>query len=241
MITLYSFGPNFGLPDPSPFVTKAEVLLKMAGVPYTTDASDPRKAPKGKLPYICDDGKVVADSTFIRLYIEKRYGVDFDEGLSAPERATAWAFERMCEEHLYWALIHARWMVDDNFDKGPRNFFRAAPSPMRPLVAAMVRRQVRQQLWGHGFGRHSKAEIEQLGISDIEALADFLADKPYLMGPKRCGADATVFAFVAGMLCPLFTTPIRDAAEKRRNLVAYRDRLMARYFPDFLPKNAAVA
>ena len=29
-ITLYGFGPAFGLPDPSPFVTKVEVLLKMA-------------------------------------------------------------------------------------------------------------------------------------------------------------------------------------------------------------------
>jgi len=37
MITLYSFGPGFGLPDPSPFVTKAEVLLKMAELPYRTD------------------------------------------------------------------------------------------------------------------------------------------------------------------------------------------------------------
>ena len=39
MITLYTFGPAFGLPDPSPFVMKAEVLLKMAGLPYRTDAS----------------------------------------------------------------------------------------------------------------------------------------------------------------------------------------------------------
>ena len=34
MITLYTFGPAFGLPDPSPFVLKAEILLKMAGLPY---------------------------------------------------------------------------------------------------------------------------------------------------------------------------------------------------------------
>ena len=34
MITLYTFGPAFGLPDPSPFVTKAEMLLKLAGLPY---------------------------------------------------------------------------------------------------------------------------------------------------------------------------------------------------------------
>jgi hypothetical protein len=30
MITLYGFGPAFGLPDPSPFVTKVEVLLNFA-------------------------------------------------------------------------------------------------------------------------------------------------------------------------------------------------------------------
>ncbi len=28
MITLYGFGPAFGLPDPSPFVIKVEVLLR---------------------------------------------------------------------------------------------------------------------------------------------------------------------------------------------------------------------
>jgi hypothetical protein len=32
MITLYAFGPGFGLPDPSPLVTKVETLLKMSGI-----------------------------------------------------------------------------------------------------------------------------------------------------------------------------------------------------------------
>jgi hypothetical protein len=47
MITLYTFGPAFGLPDPSPFVTKVEVLLKMAGLAYRTDTTGFRQAPKG--------------------------------------------------------------------------------------------------------------------------------------------------------------------------------------------------
>jgi hypothetical protein len=34
MITLYTFGPNFGLPDASPFALKSEVQLKMAGLGY---------------------------------------------------------------------------------------------------------------------------------------------------------------------------------------------------------------
>jgi glutathione S-transferase len=241
MIVLYTFGPYFGLPDPSPFVMKAEVLLKLANLPYETDTGGFNKAPKGKLPYISDDGEIVADSTFIRLYIEKKHGFDFDAGLSPAERGIAWAVEKMCENHLYWAGLHARWMVDANFDKGPRRFFDAAPAPLRPLIVLMVRRQVRRNLWGHGMGRHTIAEMEELAARDIDAIADVLADKPYLMGAAPCGADATVFPFVAHALCPLFDTAIRTRVEQRPNLVAYRDRLMQQYFPDFTGAEVAEA
>ena len=154
MITLESFGPAFGLPDPSPFVTKAEMLLKMAGLPYAVDTSGFNKAPKGKLPYIIDNGEIIADSTFIRWHIETKYNIDFDRGLSAEQRAIAWAFEKMLEEHLYWAFVHARWMIDANFEKGPRNFFNKIPAPIRPFLIPVIRRKVRRALYGQGFGRH---------------------------------------------------------------------------------------
>lgn len=241
MITLYTFGPYFGLPDASPFVMKAEVLLKMAGLPYETDANGFNKAPKGKLPYIADDGEIVADSTFIRLHIEQKYGFDFDAGLSRPERAVAWAVEKMCEDHLYWPGLHARWMLDENFDKGPRRFFDSAPAPLRPFIAAMVRRQFRRNLWGHGMGRHTRAEMDELAARDVDALADVLADKAYLMGERPCGADAAVFPMIAHALCPHFDTGLRAHAEQKPNLVAYRDRLTAEYFADFAPQAALPA
>jgi glutathione S-transferase len=97
MITLYTFGPGFGLPDPSPFVMKAEMLLKIAGLSYRLDSKGFSKAPKGKLPYIDDDGERIADSTFIRWHLEKTHKVDFDRGLSEEQRAVAWAFERTAE------------------------------------------------------------------------------------------------------------------------------------------------
>ncbi|WP_246729856.1 glutathione S-transferase N-terminal domain-containing protein [Methylocystis sp. MJC1] len=78
MLKIYAFGPAPGLPDWSPFVIKAMTLLKMAGVDYVVDTSGFRKAPKGKLPYIEDDGVMVADSTFIRLHLEKTRAIDFD-------------------------------------------------------------------------------------------------------------------------------------------------------------------
>lgn len=232
MITLQCFGPAFGLPDPSPFVTKAEVLLKMAGLPYTVDTGGLGKAPKGKLPYIVDDGEVIADSTFIRWHLEKKYRIDFDRGLNAEQRAIAWAFEKMLEEHLYWAVVHARWVDDVNFDKGPRNFFRKIPAPIRPFLVPMIRRQVRRALHGQGIGRHSPEEIVALGTRSIDATAVFLAAKPFMMGAEPSGLDATAFAFIAGALCPLFETKLRAAAERHDNLRRYVGRMTIRFYPD---------
>jgi len=233
MITLQSFGPAFGLPDPSPFVTKTEMLLKMASLPYTLDTTGFNKAPKGKLPYIVDNGDIIADSTFIRWHIEKKYNIDFDRGLSAEQRAISWAFEKMLEEHLYWAGVHARWMDDANFEKGPRNFFNNIPAPMRPFLIPMIRWKVRRALHGQGFGRHSPEEIAVLGTSSINATADFLAAKPYMMGADPTGLDATAFAFIAGTLCPLFETPLRTAAEGHDNLRRYVGRMTMRFYPDW--------
>lgn len=236
MLTLHSFGPGFGLPDPSPFCMKAMMLLEMAGLDFQREDADLRKAPKGKAPYLVDDGAVIADSTFIRHHLEKKYKFDFDEGLDDAQRGIAWAFEKMCEEHLYWAIVHSRWVRDDNFFAGPVRFFETVPALMRPLVVKLVRRQIRRDLRGQGFGRHSEAEIVELAGYSIASLAALLADKPYLMGDKPCGADASVHATVAGLLCEQFDTPLVRMAANHSNLVDYRDRLMEQYYPEFAGK-----
>lgn len=233
MITLYTFGPNFGLPDASPFALKSEVHLKMAGLGYQLAFDGLQAAPKGKLPYLDDDGTVVADSVFIRDYVEKTYCIDLDAGLSAEQKAVAWAVERMVENHLYWALLHVRWATKANFDKGPTHFFDALPDAVRDQVRARARQGTIANLQAHGLGRHSPAEIADQAGRSLAALAGILGDKPYLMGEAPSGSDASVFGAVAGLLAPLFDSPIRDAAEAHPNLVAYRDRMMARYYPGF--------
>jgi glutathione S-transferase len=233
MITVYSFGPFFGLPDASPFVLKAMTLLKIAGLRYAEDHGGYSRAPKGKLPYIDDEGEIVADSTFIRFHIERKYGVDFDAGLSAEQRAAGWAIEKMLEEHLYWIVAHARWIDDSNFAKSAAQFFDAVPALARPLVKALVRRKIAGNLKAQGIGRHSREEIAELGRRDIEALATLLGDRPFLFGDAPCGADATAFAFVAESLAPEIDSPVRAATVAQANLVAYRDRMLSAYFPKF--------
>lgn len=234
MITLYTFGPNFGLPDPSPFVTKADVLLKLSGLDYKTNTRGFYKAPKGKLPYIKDDGVLIADSAHIRWHLEAKYNIDFSPGLTSQQRAISTALERMCEEHLYWAIVYERWSDDANFNKGPRQYFKDVPRFLRPLVIVKVRRQIQRDLWGHGLGRHSKDEITQHATSDLQALSDFLGDNPWLMGANPTAGDATVFSFVTSAMADFFDGPVGDAARAHDNLVAYRDRGMNLWFPDFV-------
>jgi glutathione S-transferase len=235
MITLHVFGPAFDLPDPSPFVIKTDVQLKMSGLPYRSERGGFEKAPKGKIPFIEDGDRLIGDSTFIRDHLEKRHDIDLDRALSAAQRAQGWAIERMLEDHLYWAMVHGRWMDDANFAKGPAHFFAGAPDSVRQ----QARERMRAALHAHGMGRHSEAEIAELGGRSLAALASWLGDKPYLMGAEPCGVDATAFAMASGTLTPFFMTQLRSRAAGHANLVAYSDRMMRRFYPDFAPMAAS--
>lgn len=232
MLELHVFGPAFGQPDPSPFCMKGIILMEMSGLPYRRVRGNLQKAPKGKFPVLRDGDKIVPDTTFIRMHLEQAHGIDFDKGLSAEQRGTAWAVEKMLEDHMYWMVVQERWANPTNFDRGPRRFFDAVPAPLRPLVVAMIKRQIRRNLHGHGIGRHSDAERLGLARRALEALAGILGGNPYLTGPDPSGADATLGAFMIAGLCEVFDSPLRGALQEHANLVAYAGRMRSRYFTD---------
>lgn len=240
MITLHG-GAGFGLPEISPFVTKTEVQLKMVGLAYTKQPSRPTESPKGQLPFIDDDAELIADSTFIRAHVERKYGVDFDDGLDLAERAQAWAIERMLENHIYLALVNARWLDDENFAKGPARFFDIVPEVQRLGVCAAVRAQVAQNYLANGLGRHSPEEALELVSRSLMALSLLLAAKPYLMGERPCGVDATAFAMLAGIMTPYFESPLRIRLLHFGNLIAYVDRMMAQFYPEHAWQRQAAA
>ena len=228
MIILYGAGEGFGLPEISPYVTKTEVQLRMAGLPYEKRRGSREESPKGQAPYVDAGGVRIADSTFIRGFLERTYGIDFDEGLSPEQRATAWAIERMMENHYGWTLAKERWLDPVNFAKGPAHFFDGAPAGVREEVQAEVQRRVQGTI-----GRHSDLETVALGVRSLAAVAAILADKRFLFGDRPCGADATVFALLAATYTPFFEGELKRRAEGFGTLVAYVDRLMARFYPEF--------
>ena len=220
-LVLHTFGPHFGLPDASPFVIKTMTILKMAGLPFIELPSDVRKTPKGKLPVLDDGGTIVPDSTFIRLHLERTRGIDLDAGLTASERATGWAVERMMENHFYWLVVHERWMEHENYRRGPIRLFDRLPRIARPLIGSIVRRDIRKTLHAQGVGRHSKAERLALAKGDLDALAVLLGDKPFLFGEQPHGADATLFACVASICFTDLQPEITYLASAHANLRAY--------------------
>jgi glutathione S-transferase len=72
MIKVHQFAPAFGLPNASPFCMKLETYLRMAGLPFDlVNDGNVMNAPMGKLPYIEDDGRVVADTQVIIEYLQQ--------------------------------------------------------------------------------------------------------------------------------------------------------------------------
>lgn len=234
MIVVYGFGAMFGLPEVSPFVIKTKVQLDMGKLPHRVERGSPVDGPKSKLPYILDGNRKIADSTFIRAYIEATYGVELDQSLNVEQRAHCWAIERMLEDHLYWAILYVRWMDDANFTKGPAHFFDGVPEEQRDNARRVGRERVRQKIYDHGLGRHSDIEVAELDGRTIAALAALLGEKPYLMGEEPCGADATAFGMIASALTPFFDTRLRANPLRYSNLVEYGEQMMHRYYPDSL-------
>jgi glutathione S-transferase len=239
MITLHHFGPAFGLPDPSPFCIKAEILLKLSGLPYETRIGDLRRAPKGKLPLIVEDGVSICDSSFIRFHLEERHRIDFDAGLDAERRGALWALEKMLEDQIYWIMVAERWLDDANFTRGPAQFFKPVPAPLRPLVCALVRRKVRRNVDGHGIGRHSPAERLKLAERALDAMVAILGERRYFGGDVPVGGDAAPGTFLIAALAPLFDSPFRGLVEQRPTLTAYARRMRERFFAEEQPLRSA--
>lgn len=234
MLTIYGFGSAFGLVDMGPFVVKVAAWCRLAGVEYALKQGDPRKAPKAKLPYVDDDGTIVADSTAIIAHLSKKHR-DLDAGLSDRDRAVATAFKAMVEEHLYFTSMYLRWKDErgwavfapvfrENLARG------GVPGFATGLVANLVRKQVGKTLHAQGTGRHSLAEVEAVAITHLDALSEYLGDREYFLGDAPRSIDATVWAFLYMILDGPFETGVKAHLKGRANLVAYVERVRERFW-----------
>src|SRR5262244_2515369 len=207
MIKLYAAAPAWDVPNVSPFVLKVDCYLRMVGLPYELvsfeSPAEFAQLPKGKMPCIEDRGQKIADSGFILEYLQTTYGDPLGEQrLSPHDQAIALGMRRLMEEHLYWAIVYARWMEDPIWEQFKHILFgryRYGPAELE-AAATQYRDIVRTYLHGQGLGRHSRQEVYALGKADLTALSAYLEDKPYFLGKEPTALDATAYGFVANIL-----------------------------------------
>lgn len=226
MITLFKYGPFGDVSDMSPFCRKVEVYFQLMNIPYTPKISGPQKSPKQKLPTIHVDGRIISDSSVIIAHFEAQQTHSLDMGMNAEEHAIATAFQAMLEEKLYFITAWSRWADNAGwsaYQPAFQKYFKTVgvPSLMIPLVMKVARKKVVKSIWTQGIGRHTPAEIYAMGAQILKAVSDFLGDKPFLMGEQVRTIDATVFAFLSGIIHVPIETPLKRAALALPNLVSY--------------------
>ena len=133
----------------------------------------------------------------------------------------------MIDEHTYWcAVVQPRWREQANFEMYLPILFGGdpVPEPARQFLEG-YREVMLSQLVGHGMGRLPDAVVYQRARADIDALADFLASKPFFMGDKLRSIDANVLSILKHIMDSPFTFDTKDYARGKKNIMDYRTRL----------------
>ena len=227
-IKLFTLGGAFGMNSVSPFCFKLELLLKHLDLPHETIVEpDPRKAPKGKLPFIEINGAVFADSDIIARQLDDATDGGVFSKLTAEQRANGLAMTRMAEEHLYWIMVASRWLDDAWWPNVVDGFFSIAPAPLRPLISTLARRQVRKTYDLQGLGRHTQEEQRAFVRSDLQALQDAVGNKPFLLGASVSYFDFAVTSILVGIYDNRPKTWMTAIAEDYGELQRYVQRVQS--------------
>jgi glutathione S-transferase len=234
MITLYGYGPGWTVQCISPYVTKVANYLDFTGTAYQLKPGQvfalKSTTPYGKLPVIEVDGQTVADSTEIIKFLEARNGHKLDGTATAAERAEMLAWNRLLDEHFYWAaVIQPRWREQANWERYIPIIVGGAEvdGPTRDALESF-RRMILNEFDGHGMGRLPDAVVYERARADIQALSDFLGDKPYLMGQSLRTIDANMLSLLKHVAEAPFEFQTKEDVRATPNLMAYIERFAKR-------------
>jgi glutathione S-transferase len=224
LIELHEFPATWGI-NPSPFCLKVGAYLRLADIPYTPVVALPFRAPRGKLPFIVDNGQRILDSGHIIDHLRQTAKADLDVGLDERQRAIAHLLRRTCEESLYFVLLYSRWIDEAGWPVVRPAFFATLPPGARQLIATVARRGVRKSLHAQGNGRHTPEEIYALGAADLDAISAQLGTREFAVADHPTSVDAVLYAFLLSILHPPVETPLKECALKYSALGAYTARL----------------
>ena len=231
MIVIVRFGPGWsGFGCISQFVLKVETYLRMAGIEYRVRdvGLDFPDAPKGKLPYIEHEGRLIADSNIIIDYLKDHFGDSLDSQLKEQQQTTSHVLKRMMEEHLWWIMNRERWWAPEN----PYWHTSGMLEGLGQKEYEDIRDNAHRKCIEHGVGAFTDHEIDIRGKKDLDAISLILGDQTFFHGQQPSSVDATVYAFLFQILRAPYTSSLKAAAQSHENLSAYVERIYDRWFSE---------
>lgn len=233
-ITLVLLGPEWGLPTISPFGLKLATWMRLADVDFEVRVeNDTRKGPKQKSPFIERDETAIGDSELIIEMLIAERGIDPDGHLDATQRALGLALRRTFEDHFNFAHMQNMFVEDHGWEHS-RPHFDFLPAPIRPLVARLIRRAIRKEVWTQGLGRHTSEELNRMAAADLDAASTLLGEQPFFFGEQPTLTDCSIYAFLALTLWPPIDSPIKEHLARTATLVAFCERMRSRFWAEDL-------
>lgn len=232
MLTLITFPASFGELSHSPFCAKAIILLQMSGQPWQReDIANPSSMPHGKLPVLRANGDLIPDSEFIESWLTAQ-GADFYPECTGEQKAIGHSVTRMVEESLRLALVHDRWLNDQNWAHIGPLFFEAVPRPIRKLIARKARKSVKAGLTSHGIARMSAEQRLQKADNDLNALGQIIGTNDFMLGTAPTAVDAAVLPVLSMIDRLPVATALTQLVRSKSWVKAYLQRARSTLYGD---------
>jgi glutathione S-transferase len=220
MLTLVSYPGLFGLADNNPYGLKIYAFLKLCGLEFQHEhVVDASTAPRAQLPYLLDGAMPVGDSDGIIAHLTRRRALPLDRGMTARHQAIDLMIRRTLDD-LYWVMSYSRWK-DDRFWPQFRDAMLEALPGLDPGALEAAQENNFRRYHYQGIGRFEANQVYARGISDLDAIVEFLPESGFLFGAAPCSADAGLYGFLANILFYPMETPLKTHLAAQAKLVAH--------------------
>jgi glutathione S-transferase len=196
MLTLYQF-------EISPFCDKVRRILNVKRVPYRIEEVPPSKTltvvrkhnAAGKLPFLVEDGRVVADSTDIAYYLEERHPEPRLIPDEPRQRALCHVLEDWADESLYFYEMRLRFTLPHNAQRFIPELVKYEGALVQRLAPLAMPRVLRRTVSAQGVGRKPIAGVLRDVERHLDAVVGLLhGGAPWLLGERLTLADVAVFS-----------------------------------------------
>jgi glutathione S-transferase len=232
-ILLYQYGGLTRTATMSPPCGKVQMALRFKGLPFAVrNLAGPAQArrvnPRGRLPALRLDGRIVVDSSDILDRLEELHPRPALDPSEPRARAQAHLWEDWADECFYFHGVWARFAVPANLQRVAAILFARYPAPLRPLGRLFLRRMMRARLLGQGLGEKEPSaiwrELDE-GLGQGEAA---LGAGPFLLGDQPTRADLAVVALLDQFDVHELAPEPAALLRARQPLMAWRSAVHAR-------------